>query len=324
MLQFVLEFDVEFNVNYRSTEQKQFFSLMYCKHMLNCWFKNTVCWCKMILFHDTHPNRLSAFSPRQNWLRLICLSLMKSTCCKSNVLSRYLLSLTYPSPFTEGNKVYTTRSSQNWSWRGHWIWDERELTRLRDNHSRFAGSKATAVCFAGAPLLVVLSTTDTADVEACGKREIRYHNRIQSVSEEVTSSGIASSDRLRGQTRNPPSHSQRTKVRPQFARAAERAAGAWPRRPLPPCRCRWGWAPNPVCCGATGEGPAAVATRPGRLYSLAPAAGGGHSKGRAGRSAQSKIWSPSCCSSQQWSTPSDKTSYFAALWWQLLESRQRQ
>lgn len=213
----------------------------------------------------------------------------------------------------------TPRCGQNWSW----TWDEHELTRLRVNHSRFAGSKASAVCSACGLLLVVLSVTDTADVEACGKHLIRYHNRIKSVSEEVTSSGIASSDRLRGRTRNPPSRSRRTKVRPQFARAAVRAAGAWSRRPPPPPRCcRWGRAPNPICCGATGEGPAAAAARPGRLYCPAPAAGGGRSKGRGGRSARSKIGSPSCCSSQRWSTPWDKTSYFASLWWQLLESRE--
>lgn len=241
---------------------------------------------------------------------------MQSTCCTSNVFSRYLLSLTYPPHSLKATRV-TPGCGQNWSW----TWDEHELTRLRVNHSRSAGSKATAVCFACGLLLVVLSITDTADVEACGKHLIRYHNRIKSVSEEVTSSDIASSDRLRGQTRNPPSRSQRTKVRPQFARAAVRAAGAWSRRP-PPLRCRRrGWAPNPICCGATGEGPAAVTARPGRLYCPAPAAGGGRSKGRAGRSAQSKIGSPSCCSSRRWSTPSDKTSYFASLWWQLLESR---
>lgn len=148
---------------------------------------------------------------------------------------------------------------------------------------------------------------------------------MRSVSEGgVTSSGIASSDRLQGQKYNPPSHSQRTTARPQFGRAAARGPGARPRLTTPPRCCCRGWAPNPVCCGATGEGPAAAAARPGRLYSLGPAAGGGRSKGRAGRSARSTIWSPSCCFLQQWSTPSDKPSYFAALLQRLLESRETQ
>lgn len=238
---------------------------------------------------------------------------MQSTCRTSNVFSRYLLSLTYP-PHSLKATRFTPGCGQNW----RWIWDGHELTGLRVNHSRSAVKPPHVAC---GLLLVVLSTTDTADVEACGKHLIRYHNRIKSVSEEVTSSGIASSDRLRGQTRNPPSRSRRTEVRPPFARAAVGGAGAWSRRPPPPRCSRWGSAPNPICCGATGEGPAAAAARPGRLYCPAPAGGGGRSKGRAGRSARSKIWSPSCCSSQRWSTPSGKTSYFASLWWQLLESR---
>lgn len=51
---------------------------------------------------------------------------------------------------------------------------EHELTWLRDNHSKSAGSDTTItvclfVCFVRAPLLVVLSITDMADVERCGK-----------------------------------------------------------------------------------------------------------------------------------------------------------
>lgn len=130
------------------------------------------------------------------------------------------------------------------------------------------------------------------------------------------SSGISSSDRLRGQTCNPPSHSQRRTVQPREVQASVRDARA--RLGFLLWRHRLDWAPNPVCCGAADEGPVAVATRPRCPYSPAAAGGGEHSKGRAGRWARSRIWSPSCCSSLPWSTPSDKTSYSVALWQQHL------
>jgi len=132
----------------------------------------------------------------------------------------------------------------------------------------------------------------------------------------VTSSGISSSDRLRGQKCNPLSRSQRRTVQPEGGRASRRGAQARLGFPLW-CHC-WDWAPSPVCCGAAGEGLAAAAARPGCPCSPAAAGEGGHSKGTAGRWAPSRTGSPSCCFSLLWSTPSDKTSYAGALWRQHL------
>ena len=130
------------------------------------------------------------------------------------------------------------------------------------------------------------------------------------------SSGISSSDRLRGQTYNPLSRSQRTTVR--LAGGQANLWGAQALQGFPLWRHHWDWAPNPVCCGATDEGLVAVATRPGCPYSPAAAGEGEHSRGRAGRWVQSKIWWPSCCSLLPWSMPWDKTSYSVALWQQHL------
>lgn len=136
-------------------------------------------------------------------------------------------------------------------------------------------------------------------------------SRGGSVRYGVTSSGIFSSDRPRRRTYSPPSHSQRKTVHLMRGRANWRAAQAR-RRFLLWSRCL-GWVPNPICCGATDEDLAAVATHPRYLYSLALADEDEHSTGRVKRWVPSRIGWPSCCSWLPWSRPSDKTSYFVVL-----------
>lgn len=202
----------------------------------------------------TSLNRLSPLFI-QNWQNVSCFLELNPNL----VFSQLVLSLKCSSRFTP-------QSSRNWSWCGQWIqglaWTHM-IERITVNLQAVT-PPSQFVC-----LFVLCAHRSWSFYPLLTRLMLRHvgntNRRITSISEEVTPNGIASSDRLRGQMHNPPSHSQRTTVWPRFGRAAARGLGARPRLPSPPRCCYWGWAPNPVCSGAIDEGLAAAAAHLGRL-----------------------------------------------------------